>query len=350
MYLAPLNYDRFFKKVFSDLDIASRFFEDFLDIKIEKLEFLPNKHSVTNDAQIVEFDFHCKTANEHFIIEMQQWYKHDVVQRFYVYHALGSALQLEKMPLKIIPLPNGKTKKIKDYGELLPTITIIWMVHDTLNFTDDYISYVLTPEYITTFLQDSIQWTRENCQMILDKRNEMNKLLTNTAKNIEFLKKNKLIYVFQKNIVKNGNLSKYYDWFEFAQKTLDKVADRFAYDKYRKDKIFCEIIRRLETGLAEDDSMEYIKNYEEYQEGVERYNRGIEKKQQERYEKEILEAKAREEKAKARAEEAKKKQKEVEQKLSKIIVNLYNTGMDINDIAKMTGESAEVIKQLIDNK
>ncbi len=263
MYLAPLNYDRFFKKVFSDLSIARRFLEDFLDIKIEKLEFLPQKHSVTNDAQIVEFDFHCKTANERFIIEMQQWYKHDIVQRFYVYHALGAALQLEDMPKKIIPLPEGKTKKIKDYGELLPTITIIWMVHDTLNFTDDYISYVLTPEYITTFLQDSEQWTNENCPMILEKRKEMNNLLINTKKNIDFLKKNKLIYAFQKNIVKNGKLSKYYDWFEFAQKTLDKVADRFAYDKYRKDKIFCEMIRRLKIGLEDDDSIEYIKNYEE---------------------------------------------------------------------------------------
>ncbi len=336
MYLAPLNYDRFFKKVFSNLDIARRFLEDFLDIKIEKLEFLPDKHSITNDAQIVEFDFHCTTANERFIIEMQQWYKHDIVQRFYVYHALGAALQLEDMPKKIIPLPEGKTKKIKDYGELLPTITIIWMVHDTLNFTDDYISYILTPEYITTFLQDSEQWTSENCQMILEKRNEMHNLLINTKNNIDFLKKNKLIYAFQKNIVQNGKLSKYYNWFEFAQKTLDKVADRFAYDKYRKDKIFCEMIRRLKTGLEEDDSMEYIKTYEEYQEGVERYNRGIERKQRENHEKELSEAKAREE------EERRQKEK-VKQKLAQKMIKY---GEPIEDIIKETGLTEEEIKKL----
>ncbi len=302
---------------------------------------------------------------------MQQWYKHDIVQRFYVYHALGAALQLEDMPKKLIPLPEGKTKKIKDYGELLPTITIIWMVHDTLDFTDDYISYVLTPEYITSFLQDSAQWTNENCPMILEKREEMNNLLINTKKNIDFLKKNKLIYAFQKNIVQNGKLSKYYDWFEFAQKTLDKVSDRFAYDKYRKDDIFCEMIRRLKTGLEEDDSMEYIKNYEEYQEGVERYNRGIERKQRENHAKELSEVKSREEEAKAREKEAKAREKEAkarekeakarekeakvreeeerrqkEEAKQKLAKKMIKYGEPIEDIIKETGLPEDEIKKL----
>ena len=38
MYLALLNYDGFFKKVFSDLGIVKCFLEDFLDIKIESIE------------------------------------------------------------------------------------------------------------------------------------------------------------------------------------------------------------------------------------------------------------------------------------------------------------------------
>ncbi len=350
MYLAPLNYDRFFKKVFSDLGIARRFLEDFLDIQIEKLEFLPGKHSITNDAQIVEFDFHCTTANERFIIEMQQWYKQDVVQRFYVYHALGAALQLEDMPKKLIPLPEGKTKKIKDYGELLPTITIIWMVHDTLNFTDDYISYILTPEYITSFLQDSELWTSENCQMILEKRNKMNNLLTNAKKNINFLKKNKLIYAFQKNIVENKKLSKYYDWFEFAQKTLEKVADRFAYDKYRKDDIFCEMIRRLKTSLEEDDSIAYIKNYEEYQEGIERYNIGVKKEQREEYEEQLSEAKAREEEERRQKEEAQAREEEErrqkEKAMQKLAKKMIKYGEPIEDIIEETGLSEDEIKNL----
>ena len=38
MYLAPLNYDRYFKKVFSDLKIAKYFLQDFFDIEIESRE------------------------------------------------------------------------------------------------------------------------------------------------------------------------------------------------------------------------------------------------------------------------------------------------------------------------
>jgi len=38
MYLAPLNYDRSFKKVFSDTRIAKRFLEDFFDVVIDEKE------------------------------------------------------------------------------------------------------------------------------------------------------------------------------------------------------------------------------------------------------------------------------------------------------------------------
>jgi hypothetical protein len=88
MYLAPLNYDRFFKKIFSDLDIAKRFLEDFLDTKIEMIEMIKNRHAVTDDATYIEFDFRCKIDGAFVIIDMQQWFKADLVQRFYLYHAL----------------------------------------------------------------------------------------------------------------------------------------------------------------------------------------------------------------------------------------------------------------------
>ncbi|MCP4132179.1 MAG: hypothetical protein GY754_14505, partial [bacterium] len=60
MYLAPLNYDRFFKKVFSDKEISRRFLEDFLEVKIDSIELLKEKHQLTDDASVVEFDFRCK--------------------------------------------------------------------------------------------------------------------------------------------------------------------------------------------------------------------------------------------------------------------------------------------------
>ena len=60
MYPASLNYDRYFKKVFSDLSIA---------------------------------------------------------KQFYVYHSLNSALQLEWLPKKIIPLPGNKPRKVEEKRE-----------------------------------------------------------------------------------------------------------------------------------------------------------------------------------------------------------------------------------------
>ena len=82
MYLAPLNYDRYFKKVFKDTQIAKRFLEDFFDITIETIELLTQKHRITDDAVAVEFDFRCKIQGHFLIIDMQQWYKPDIVTDF----------------------------------------------------------------------------------------------------------------------------------------------------------------------------------------------------------------------------------------------------------------------------
>ena len=38
MYLAPINYHRFFVKVFSDDRIAQKFLEDFLDVEIQEFQ------------------------------------------------------------------------------------------------------------------------------------------------------------------------------------------------------------------------------------------------------------------------------------------------------------------------
>ncbi|KPA08787.1 hypothetical protein MHK_011011, partial [Candidatus Magnetomorum sp. HK-1] len=134
MYLAPLNFDRFFKKVFSDPDIAKKFLEDFLDTEIETLTILKEKHTITDDASFVEFDFRCKIKGSYIIIDMQQWYKSDVAQRFYLYHALNTGLQLETLPKRKILLDASakQIKKVKDYRLLEPVYTIIWMVDDTL--------------------------------------------------------------------------------------------------------------------------------------------------------------------------------------------------------------------------
>jgi len=126
MYLAPLNYDRFFKKVFGDIETAKAFLEDFLEIKIVELEILDKKKFITDDSIPVEFDYRCKLDNgEYVIIEMQQWYKTDIVRRFYLYHSLSTSLQLEDLGEEVKSIHfSRKVKKEKLYKDLEPVITL----------------------------------------------------------------------------------------------------------------------------------------------------------------------------------------------------------------------------------
>jgi len=205
MYLAPLNYDRFFKKVFGRKNIAKAFLEDFLNIKIVDIEILERKNFITDKSIPVEFDYRCKLDNdEHIIIEMQQWYKTDIIKRFYLYHTLSTSLQLETLEEKIISIDHNEGKIIKDklYNDLKPSITLIWMVDDTLGFKEDFVTYQMGVEDLINFVKDENLWTKP-LKNILSERERVINIENNDTKGLQFLSKNKLIFIFQKNIVKN---------------------------------------------------------------------------------------------------------------------------------------------------
>ncbi len=206
MYLAPLNYDPFFKKVFSEISISKAFLEDFFDVTIESIEALPNKHKITDDAENVEFDFRCKINGQYVIIDMQQWYKTDIVKRFYLYHTLNTALQVRNLPPKTIAAGDFRQRETRDYDYLEPVITLIWMADDSMGFTDDYISYVLTPEMLSLFLEDSDLWRENNFFALLEQRENLLQILNNKTKQLPFLSQNKLIYAFQPNVVRNKKI------------------------------------------------------------------------------------------------------------------------------------------------
>ena len=293
MYLAPLNYDRFFKKVFSDIRIAKRFLEDFFEFKIESIEALSLDHKLTNEASLVQFDYRCKVDGKYIIIDMQQWYKHDVIKRFYLYHAANSVLQLEGLPLKNV----GAEKKVKDYSGLLPVTTLIWLVDDSLNFTKDYSAHLMLPEDLEIFLKNEKLWPSNNCiekpeefkqayDYLLKKRRELLELLNNDTKDLVFLKNNPLVFAFQKNIVKNLEiaLSKkeevkpYMRWFEFATKTRKKSNTKEDFKSYEKDELFTEIMRKLNHKSLNKSDWDYIYYFEELEGIAEvKWKEGIEK-------------------------------------------------------------------------
>lgn len=209
MFVVSLNLDVFFKKVFSNTRIAKAFLEDFFGVKITEIELLKTEYKVTDDATIVRFDYRCKINGQYVVIEMQQKYKTDVNKRFYLYQCLGTALQLETLEPKVITQLNGKTYTEKDYGGLEPVITLVWMVDDNLNFTEDFIAFTTLPEAAKTFIADDNLWNQP-LETILKERENTLKILNNTTKDLDFFSKNRLIYAFQRNIVKNKLITKYF--------------------------------------------------------------------------------------------------------------------------------------------
>ncbi len=277
MYLAPLNYDKFFRKVFSDERISKRFLEDFLDVTIEEFEMLKGKHRITDDASVVEFDFRCKIDNSYVIIDMQQWYKQDIVQRFFLYHAVNTGLQLEKLPLKLIALGGEppQAKKIKDYKSLEPVLTLIWMAVDCLGFSDDYVGYIMTPEEVLKFLRNEKLWHNANIVELIEERNRVLEMAENNTKELGFLGKNRLVFALQQNIVTNKKLEKYARWFEFAEKTRHENNKKEDFQEYAEDEIFLEMMKRLNREDLKEEDIVYIEREKEFWEGVERFERGI---------------------------------------------------------------------------
>jgi len=323
MYLAPLNYDRYFKKVFSEPKIAKRFLEDFFDIVIDEIELLPTKHKVTDNASVVEFDFRCKIKDNYVIIDMQQWYKTDIVKRFYMYHSMNTVLQLEKIPDKNIDLGDNKKKETKDYNEIIPVITFIWFADDNLNFTVDFVSYIMTSEMVHDFLRNKNLWKEENFVELMKEREKCLEVINNKTKKLDFLQQNKLIYAFQPNIFKSKKINKYFRWFDFAEKTKNENNEKSWFEEYAKDDIFAEIITRISTEKFEQSDWDYITEQEDFTEKVKRYEKvfveeGFELgKNNERY---------------------------------KIAKEMKKKGYPSKDISEITGLPIKVIEEIIENE
>ena len=277
MFLAPLNYDKYFNKVFSNEKIAKKFLEDFLETTINEFEMLKGRHRVTDDASLVEFDFRCLIENTVVILDMQQWYKRRIAQRFYLYHALNTGLQLEKLPDKRILYDQSyeKTEKLKDYGDLQPVLTLVWMADDTLKFKDDYVAYSMSPEMVAEFVKNERLWRKPEIIEILKERERVLAVLGNNAKDLDFLSKNRLIFLLQKNIVKNKTDAKYRKWFEFAQKTKNPDNKKEDFLEYMDDEIFCEIMKRLDKKELTEDDYNYIRKEIEIGEAVEQFEQDL---------------------------------------------------------------------------
>ena len=325
MYLAPFNYDRFFERVFKHTHIAKAFLEDILGEKIEEIEPLPRKNKITDDAAFVEFDYRCKIKGKYVIVDMQQWYKRDVVKRFYLYFCNNTSLQLENLkdvniPLIAKRLLRKKKYKSKNYEDLLPAITLIWMANDTLGFKDDFIAFTILPEILTTFIRDEVLWETLNRDELLSYRKKVLSICDNKTKNLDFLTENRLIYALQTNIVKNHKygknkkLDKYIRWFDFAQKTLNENNTAKDFETFKNQSIIMEVIELLKTSELSDEDFQYISDYAEYEKGVANYDEGIRQKAGIDLNRKDEEIKRKDEEIKRKDEEMKRKDEEIKRR------------------------------------
>ncbi len=264
MYLAPLNYDRFFRRVFSHVHIAKAFLQDFLGVEIEEIELLENKHFLTNDSSKVEFDFRCKIGGADIIIDMQQWYKPDVVRRFYLYHCVSTALQLERLPEKKLLVENEARAKDKNYKFVNPVLTLIWMVQDTFDLPDNFITFGMTPQQVQDFLRDNSLWENTNIQEIMSKRDEVLALLQHKNKGLDFLAQNQLTFMFQANIVKDAKFSNYHNWFVFAEKTRNKGNKKADFKDFERNTLFKDIIFLINKQKLTKEDLNYIESEDEH--------------------------------------------------------------------------------------
>ncbi|MCP4154248.1 MAG: hypothetical protein GY757_41370 [bacterium] len=341
MYLAPLNYDRFFKKVFSDEQIAKQFLEDFLEVTITDFKKLEREHKLTDEAAAVEFDFRCKIKGSYVIIDMQQWYKPDIGHRFYLYHALNTGLQLQDLPKKDI-ITGGSEKEFKtvrDYRLLEPVITLVWMVVDSLKFDNDYVTYAMTPAAAVDFIKDEQLWHNPTIVQLLTERKKILELMANEVKGIDFISKNRLVFMFQQNIIKNKAIKKYERWFEFAEKTRNQDNKEEDFNTYKGDKVFNEIIRRLKKTKLSDSDIVYIRDEKKYWDKYNKLEQGVYEDGKSDGEKIGLRKGREEGRAEGREEGREEEKKEIARKA-------LEEGLPIDLVSKISGITIEEVKKL----
>ena len=72
------------------------------------------------------------------------------------------------------------------------------------------------------FIHNQALWAENDLSQLLLKREIVLQAMENRHKDLDFLRQNRLIFMFQNNIIKDTKFTKYRKWFDFAEKTRNK--------------------------------------------------------------------------------------------------------------------------------
>jgi hypothetical protein len=223
---------------------------------------------------------------------------------------------------------NGKTYTEKNYSGLEPVTTLVWMVDDTFNFTDDFVAFTTLPEAAKTFISDENLW-QQPIETILTEREKALNIINNKTKDLGFFTENRLVYAFQKNIVNNKKNSNYFKWFDLANKSrkTDNVEEDFS--QFNNDEIMAEVIKRLKKDKLTTEEYKFVSDLPLYEAYYGNLQQELEEKNQQ---------KLQEKEQRIQAEH---------QKLLKGIENLLRRGETIESIAELLDRSVDEITDFV---
>ena len=133
------------------------------------------------------------------------------------------------------------------------------------------------------------------------------------TKELDFFSQNRLIYAFQRNIIANKLLTKYFKWFDVAYKSRNINNSEEDFSQYNDDDIMVEVIKRIKKDSLGPEEHKFISDMPLY----EAYFSNMQKELEENL------------------EEEREKRQEEHQKLLKGIQNLLRRGDTVASIADL---------------
>ena len=160
---------------------------------------------------------------------------------------------------------------------------------------------------------------------------------------LDFFAQNRLIYAFQRNIIANKRMTKYFKWFSLAHKSRDANNKEEDFSQFDDDDVMVEVIKRIRKDKLEPEEYKFISDMPLY----EAYYGNLQRELEEKAEKQVqtAEQKVHAEQQKVHAEQ--QKRLEEHQKLLKGIENLLRRGDTAASIADLLVRDIEEIEGFV---
>ena len=165
--------------------------------------------------------------------------------------------------------------------------------------------------------------------------------------------KNKLVFAFQKNIVKSKKFEAYKEWFEFAEATQNRNNKKQDFEKFKKNESLMMILHRIKTDTLAEDELDELGTWDRLEEEREYIQSGryledrISSWADERVKERMPEVK-RLMRQEVRQEVQQEINEKVRQEIKAQIISAHELGLDNTMISKIMKLTVEEIIEIIE--